>query len=170
MLLMMRGIDGMDQDQTWIKSYSSVTARTRAKFEFQPSWRYTGSLYRGGGGGLRPCGQVTSSIVHAVWQGEESCELNELPGGPPYSLTKLENEFQNIVHLGWFQYYIKKFCEPALQGLRFSGVGGFITSCQWTFWLLCMLKRTLVACCKPPMSVQNEIKLRSEVLLELMGG
>ena len=33
---------------------------------------------------------VTSLIVNA------NCELNELPSGPSYSLTKLENELQDM--------------------------------------------------------------------------
>ena len=72
---------------------------------------------------------VTSSIFHAVCCGDESCELNELPGGPSYSLTKLEKEFQDLTSLGRFECFVKKFCAPVLQGLHyFEAVGGFIKS------------------------------------------
>ena len=39
---------------------------------------------------------VTSLIVNAMYFGDNNCELNELPSGPSYSLTKLENELQDM--------------------------------------------------------------------------
>ena len=113
---------------------------------------------------------VTSSIVHAVCRGDDKCDLNELPGGPSYSLTKLENEFQDMTQMGGFEYFMKKFCEPVLQVLHYvAATGGFVTACQWMFWLLCIIKRTLSAFCKPPMPVPTDNKLRADVLLELLG-
>jgi hypothetical protein len=113
---------------------------------------------------------VTSSIVHAVCKGDDKCELNELPGGPSYSLTKLENEFQDMTQMGGVEYFVKKFCEPILQVLHYvAATGGFVTACQWMFWLLCIIKRTLSAFCKPPMPVPTDNKLRADVLLELLG-
>jgi len=64
-----------------------------------------------------------SSIVYAICRGDELCELNGLPGGPSYSLTKLENEFQDMLHLEGFHYFIKKFCEPMLQGVQWFPAG-----------------------------------------------
>ena len=39
---------------------------------------------------------VTSLIVNAMYCGDNNCELHELPSGPSYSLTKLENELQDM--------------------------------------------------------------------------
>ena len=45
--------------------------------------------------------------------------------------------------------------EFTLQGLNYvAPFLWFITSCQWIFWVLFIVKRTLVACCKPPISMQ----------------
>lgn len=38
--------------------------------------------------------------------GDNNCELNELPGGPTYSLKKLENEFQDMTQIGG-NYFVK---------------------------------------------------------------
>ena len=38
-------------------------------------------------------------------------------------MTKSENEFQDLTQLGGFEYFIKKFCEPVLQVLRYVAVG-----------------------------------------------
>ena len=112
---------------------------------------------------MRTLKMYCSILGHRMWRVRQNCR-------PKYLLTKLENKFQDIAGYGGFEYFDKKFCDPMLQGLHyFSAVEGFITSCQWLIWLLSMVKRTLVACCKPPMHIQTEGKLRPEVLLELMG-
>ena len=75
--------------------------------------------------------QTTLPIVHSVCKQDESCNLNPLPGTPSKSLTKLESEFQDFVHLGGFKYFVKRICEPVLQVARwFSAIGGFITPSQ----------------------------------------
>ena len=113
---------------------------------------------------------MTSSIVHAVCRGDESCELKELPGGPSYSLTKLENEFHDLTSLRRFEYFVKKFCEPLLRGLHyFAAAGGFITSCQWVFWLLNLMKRTVKSCCRSTKPIHTGAELTEAVLMELMG-
>ena len=113
---------------------------------------------------------VTSSIVHAVCRGDSSCDLKELPGGPSYSLTKLENEMHDLTSLGGFEYFVKKFCEPLMQGLHyFAAAGGFVTSCQWVFWLLKLLKNTLKACCRSTKPIHMGADLTEATLMELMG-
>ena len=101
--------------------------------------------------------------------GCDSFELNELHGGPSYSSTKLENEVQELTQLGEFEYSIKKFCEPVLQVLHYvAATAGFITACQWIFWTLCIVKRMLAACCKPPMPVKTDNEARADVLLDCL--
>ena len=110
---------------------------------------------------------MTSSIVHAVCRGDNSCDLKELPGGPSYSLTKLENEIHDLT---WFEYFIKKFCEPLMEGLHyFAAAGGFVTSCQWIFWLLKLMKNALKACCRSTKPIHVGADLTEAVMLELMG-
>ena len=75
-----------------------------------------------------------------------------------------------MTQMGGVEYFVKKFCEPILQVLHYvAATGGFVTACQWMFWLLCIIKRTLSAFCKPPMPVPTDNKLRADVLLELLG-
>ena len=113
---------------------------------------------------------MTSSIVHAVCRGDDSCDLKELPGGPSYSLTKLENEIHDLTSLGGFEYFIKKFCEPLMQGLHyFAAAGGFVTSCQWIFWLLKLMKNALKACCRSTKPIHVGADLTEAVMLEMMG-
>ena len=108
---------------------------------------------------------VTSSIMHAVCRGDDSCDLKELPGGLSYSLTKLENEIHGLTSLGGFEYFIKKFCEPLMQGLHyFAAAGGFVTFCQWIFWFLKLMKNILKACCRSTKPIHV-----GAVMLELMG-
>ena len=113
---------------------------------------------------------VTSSIVHAVCRGDSSCDLKELLGGPSYSLTKLENEIYDLTSLGGFEYFIKKFCEPLMQGLHyFAAAGGFVTSCQWVFWVLKLMKNMLKACCRSTKPILVGADLTKAVMMELMG-
>ena len=113
---------------------------------------------------------VTSSIVHAVCRGDEPCNLKELPGGPSYSLTKLENEFHDLTSLGGFEYFVKKYCEHLLECLHyFAATGGFITSCQWIFWILNLIKGTVKSCCRSTKPIHAGADITEAVLMELMG-
>ena len=111
--------------------------------------------------------QVQQRIVHAVCKNDESCDLNPLPGSPSYSLKKLEQEAEDFITLGGWNFFLKKVWEPVWYAIRvYATIGGCITTTQSAFWVLGVVKRGVGACCKSPVA---ENKFSDAMLMELMG-
>ena len=68
--------------------------------------------------------QVTRTLVHSVCAQDDECELNQLPGSPSYSLSKLEKETVEFVELGPWEYFLVKILGPIWTGVSFIGICG----------------------------------------------
>ena len=111
--------------------------------------------------------QVQQRIVHAVCKNDEICDLNPLPGSPSYSSTNLEQEAEDFITLGAWNFFLKKVWEPVWYAIRvYATIGGCITTTQWAFWVLGVMKKGLGKCCKSPVA---ENRFSESMLLELMG-
>jgi len=111
--------------------------------------------------------QVQQRIVHAVCKNDESCDLNPLPGSPSYSLTKLEQEAEDFIMLGRWNFFLKKVWEPVWYAIQvYATIGGCITTTQWAFRVLGVMEKGLGTCCKSPVV---DKKFSDAMLLELMG-
>ena len=111
--------------------------------------------------------QVTGTLVHAISAQDDESELNQLPGSPLYSLSKLEKETVEFVELGPWDYFLYKILGPIWTGLSFVGIcGGIITAVHYGAWAAKSRVRVFKSCKK----TESDEQLRTaQLLMDLMG-